>query len=228
MKSITAKHELMVLEKKGQAITTSRNVSEVFNKRHDNVLQIIKKLECSIEFSLLNFKESNYKDSRGKVQPECLMTKDGFVFLAMGFTGKKAAEFKESYINQFNQMEKLLREKQTQEWQDARQSIKDYGKDLNDTIKEFVEYATLQGSSKPNMYYKHFASLANRCLEIKDGQRDLAESRKLQTQTYVVELIKKTLIEEMQKQTNYKESYVICKYKVSNLLSIIYPLRIGA
>ena len=44
----------------------------------------------------------------------------------------------------------------------------------------------------------------------------------------VVELIKKTLIEEMQKQTNYKESYVICKYKVSNLLSIIYPLRIGA
>lgn len=36
------------------------------------------------------------------------MTKDGFIFLVMGFTGKKAAQFKEAYINAFNQMEKEL------------------------------------------------------------------------------------------------------------------------
>jgi phage regulator Rha-like protein len=38
------------------------------------------------------------------------ITRDGFVFLAMGFTGTKAAEFKEAYINAFNQMEKQLYE----------------------------------------------------------------------------------------------------------------------
>ncbi|WP_249411562.1 Rha family transcriptional regulator [Marinomonas sp. A3A] len=36
------------------------------------------------------------------------ITRDGFVFLAMGFTGTKAAQFKEAYINALNQMEKQL------------------------------------------------------------------------------------------------------------------------
>lgn len=36
------------------------------------------------------------------------ITRDGFAFLAMGFTGKRAAQFKEAYINAFNQMEKQL------------------------------------------------------------------------------------------------------------------------
>ncbi len=36
------------------------------------------------------------------------MTKDGFVFLVMGFTGKKAAAFKEAYIAEFNRMEERL------------------------------------------------------------------------------------------------------------------------
>ncbi len=36
------------------------------------------------------------------------MTKDGFVFLVMGFTGKKAAAFKEAYIAEFNRMEAEL------------------------------------------------------------------------------------------------------------------------
>ena len=36
------------------------------------------------------------------------ITRDGFAFLAMGFTGKRAAQFKEAYINAFNQMEQAL------------------------------------------------------------------------------------------------------------------------
>ena len=37
------------------------------------------------------------------------MTKDGFSFLVMGYTGKKAAQFKEAYINAFNKMEAEIR-----------------------------------------------------------------------------------------------------------------------
>ena len=36
------------------------------------------------------------------------MTRDGFCFLAMGFTGKEAGKWKEKYINAFNEMEKSL------------------------------------------------------------------------------------------------------------------------
>lgn len=39
------------------------------------------------------------------------MTRDGFTLLVMGFSGEKAMRFKVAYINQFNNMEKLLKEK---------------------------------------------------------------------------------------------------------------------
>jgi len=94
----------------GSVIVSSRFVADVFNKEHKNVLAAIENCECSIEFSRLNFKPSTYKDSRGKKQPEVLLTKDGFAFIVMGFTGKKAAQFKEAYINRFNEMEKALKD----------------------------------------------------------------------------------------------------------------------
>lgn len=37
------------------------------------------------------------------------MTKDGFSFLVMGYTGKKAGEFKEMFINEFNKREMMLK-----------------------------------------------------------------------------------------------------------------------
>lgn len=37
------------------------------------------------------------------------MNRDGFSLLVMGFTGKKAIEWKIKFINAFNEMEKALR-----------------------------------------------------------------------------------------------------------------------
>lgn len=37
------------------------------------------------------------------------MTRDGFMFLVMGYRGKKAAALKELYIKRFNEMEKFIR-----------------------------------------------------------------------------------------------------------------------
>jgi len=94
----------------GVVVVSSRRVAEIFGKEHKNVLAAIENCECSPEFSRLNFKPSTYKTSRGKRQPEILLTKDGFAFIVMGFTGKKAARFKEAYINRFNEMEKALKD----------------------------------------------------------------------------------------------------------------------
>jgi len=84
-------------------------VAQAFEKRHDNVLKDIRELECSDNFRLLNFEESSYRNAQGKKQPAYYMTRDGFVFLAMGYRGKKAAEFKELYIRRFNEMESFIK-----------------------------------------------------------------------------------------------------------------------
>lgn len=77
-------------------------------KRHDDVLKKIRTLECSASFTARNFSVSDYTDCTGRKLPCYQITRDGFAFLAMGFTGKRAARFKEAYINAFNLMEKSL------------------------------------------------------------------------------------------------------------------------
>lgn len=96
----------------GHAVTTSLDLAHYFNKRHDNVIQKIKTLECSPSFAALNFQASEYTDISGRKLPCYLITRDGFAFLAMGFTGKRAAAFKEAYISAFNKMEQTLKSPQ--------------------------------------------------------------------------------------------------------------------
>lgn len=80
---------LVLTNRAGKDITTSLIVAEVFGKRHDNVLADIKNLSCSDNFRLLNFQESSYVNGQGREMPMCEMTKDGFSFLAMRYTGEK-------------------------------------------------------------------------------------------------------------------------------------------
>lgn len=122
----------IVFENNNEAVTSSRLVAEYFHKRHDTVIRAIENLNCSEEFNRHNFAEITYTDSRGRKQPEYLMTKDGFTILAMGFTGAKAMQFKEAYINAFNKMENLLKgnttilqlEKRIQELEQANKPFK--------------------------------------------------------------------------------------------------------
>ena len=102
--------ELVIVENEVPK-TTSLKVAEFFGKRHDNVLRAIERLECSEKFSALNFEVADYLDEQGKFRRMVNMTKDGFVFLVMGFTGKKSAQFKEAYINEFNRMADFLNKK---------------------------------------------------------------------------------------------------------------------
>jgi Rha family phage regulatory protein len=92
----------------GRLWVTSREISEKFGKQHNNVLAKIDKMECSDEFRQLNFKLSEYESPQGKDIKQYLMTRDGFTFLIMGFTGKKAAHWREQFIFAFNAMEQQL------------------------------------------------------------------------------------------------------------------------
>jgi Rha family phage regulatory protein len=93
----------------GRVTTSSLIVAQHFNKRHDVVLRSIQNLECSEDFTHHNFAVSEYKDNSGKSNKCYIITKDGFTFLVMGFTGKEAAIWKERFINAFNEMEAKLR-----------------------------------------------------------------------------------------------------------------------
>ena len=94
----------------GEIRTTSLKVAAHFGKQHRDVLRRVKSLECSEEFNQRNFALVAYKDAKGEDRPLVDMTKDGFMLLAMGFTGPAALRIKEAYIGEFNRMEAALRQ----------------------------------------------------------------------------------------------------------------------
>jgi Rha family phage regulatory protein len=102
----------------GIPVVSSRWVAAKFEKEHKHVLDAIRTLikpesGLSRHFTESSFRPSEYKDSTGRKLPEYLLTRDGFVMLAMGFNGKKALQFKEAYIRRFNDMEKYITELNT-------------------------------------------------------------------------------------------------------------------
>ncbi|WP_336062276.1 Rha family transcriptional regulator [Serratia sp. 201] len=101
-----------VFVRTGKAITTSQSVANFFCREHKNVLQKIETLDCSEQFASANFSAhvQEVTIGNGAVRKSKVydMTKNGFVFLVMGFTGKKAAQFKEAYIAEFDRMESEL------------------------------------------------------------------------------------------------------------------------
>lgn len=95
----------------GELVVTSRQVAEDFEKNHKEVLRAIEVYKTRIstaQFYAL-FIESQYRASNGKMNKEYLLTRDGFSFLVMGFTGAKADEWKLKYIEAFNKMEQELK-----------------------------------------------------------------------------------------------------------------------
>lgn len=101
-------------------ITTSRKVAEQFDKNHAHVMRDIRDIIVQIgDESKIGsmFNETIYVDKYGREKPMYEMTRDGFSLLAMGFTGKKALEFKLKFINAFNLMEKMLEQQAVQSQQ---------------------------------------------------------------------------------------------------------------
>lgn len=107
--------------KNGQPTTSSLKVAEVFEIEHKHVLRdirdlkedVVKNLESpnldSVDLSM--FQEDFYEVSNNnRKYPMFNMNKDGFVLLVMGYTTKRATQFKLQYIAQFNKMEKFIKQ----------------------------------------------------------------------------------------------------------------------
>lgn len=100
----------MVMTDQGKVVTTSLRVAAYFGRAHKALLRKIANMKCSPEFNRRNFALVEYLDAKGEQRPMYEMTKDGFMFVAMGLTGEKADQIKERFIDAFNWMaDQLLR-----------------------------------------------------------------------------------------------------------------------
>ena len=111
---MTAQNLPVVTVVDGEVTTLSTDVAAFFQKDHSKVIRAIENIiSHTPQDRLANFGETvvtreNPSGGAPIKSKAYRLTRDGFTFLAMGFTGERAQAFKWAYIDAFNRMEKQL------------------------------------------------------------------------------------------------------------------------
>lgn len=144
-------NELKIVSIDGQLVTESREVAEMIDKNHSDLLRDIrnyKKFLGESNYTLADFFiKSSYKDKQNKERPCYLLTKQGCEMVANKLTGERGVLFTAAYVTKFNEMEKkqpkVLSSKEqlvasmklTIETAEEVETIKDDVKMLKDTVR---------------------------------------------------------------------------------------------
>ncbi len=106
-------NNLTVTQINGINTIDSREVAEMVDVRHDNLLTKIKGYEDILDSSKLRsqdfFIQSTYLNSQNKEQPCYLLTRKGCDMVANKMTGEKGILFTAEYVTKFEEMEKQLK-----------------------------------------------------------------------------------------------------------------------
>ncbi|MEY8735854.1 Rha family transcriptional regulator [Lactobacillus sp. AN1001] len=181
--------EVMIKDRK--AITSSLNVAEVFNKRHDNVLRIINRIkkdwneviksktltskmravnqnELTPKMSSVktrfkdHFKETTYITKDGRQVRSYDLDRFAFTMLVTGFNGKKAMEFKLAYFTRFDEMEQELTKRKT-----LYDMEKELRKQLTDCLKEHYAGDDLSNEIRKMTTLLYMVSAGNNASKLK-------------------------------------------------------------
>jgi Rha family phage regulatory protein len=205
----------LILVKNNIGYFDSRQVAKMIDKRHADLIRDISRYIAIIsENAKLRFQDffikSNYKvRGNNKIYPCYLISKMGCEFIANKMTGDKGILFTAMYVKQFNEMEQIQMQKKTKQWQELRDLSKVKTKFLNDTIKEFIEYAKAQGSTHAQNYYTIFHKLINSITATYD--RNNTDMEHLNNILFIISMADKCIHEGIASQRPYKEIYSICK-----------------
>ena len=223
----------LVQVKKNEVYTTSVIIAEQLGVTHKDILRTVKKTvnrqKNNVQASTLKFPqvfiESTFKNKMGRTYPMYLMNEQAFIKLAMQLSGyEKAEAVQDMVIDAFFMMKETISQHQNASWQLKRKDSKDIRLEETDVIKEFVDYATSQGSKSAKMYYMNITKMTNKALElllsVKDDTpiRDFANIMDLGFIQIVDNRAKQCLSDGMKQGLPYKYIYKQAKEQVNKLV----------
>ena len=195
-------------------VVSSRVIAKELNKRVDHVKEKIREvLEFGTEYFGVQIQ------NRGKEAEDYLVTKNGFILLCMNYTGYN--DFKRAYIKRFDEMEQILRNKNSSDWLLTRKEGKMIRRKETDVIQELIFYAVEQGSKNANMLYITYSKLVNKLVGIETNSRDKAEYRTLMNIHQLEDLFTSIIKDAMDNKIFYKEIYRICKVRGQELTNLL-------
>lgn len=208
------------------SISGKRRKLEI-SEKSDSATQLSEKYDPAAQRKLKHppkFFTSSYTNNRGKKYPKFEMNEQAYMKLAMQLKGYEKAEIvQDMIIEAFSIMKEALLNHKSAEWLESRTNLKAIRRTETDIIKQFVDYATEQGSKNAQMYYINITKMTNKALEflvqVKQGApiRDLFNLE----QHFFIGILEHRASEAikfgMQEQMFYKDIYKYAKNEVNTL-----------
>lgn len=217
---------------KKEVFTDSKVISDMLEVNHRDLLrtinEIIKRQKNSAHASALKhpqkFIESSFTNKMGREYKMYNLNEQAYMKLAMHLRGyEKAEQVQDAIIEAFSMMKDALLNHQNTSWLSARDETKEIRKAETDTIKEFVDYATSQGSKSAFRYYSNITKMTNKALElliqVKNGQplRHLASIMELGFIQMLDYRAMQAIENGMAEKLPYKYIYKYAKEEVNKL-----------
>ncbi len=213
----------LVKLKNNEIVCDSSMVAKKFSLNHKDVTKTIRKLLCELEGIKggyeppLIYKENRHY--RGTDFEAFVMGREFFSLLCMRLKGKKALEWQVRFNSAFYQMEAALLQQakngEDSEWLRVRTQSKALRLQQTDVIKEFVEYATAQGSQSAKFYYKHYTNATYKALGLiqhkKPKLKDTLDCMELSQLMVAENVAKKSIRKHMENGEHYKTVFVLVK-----------------
>lgn len=137
--------------------------------------------------------------------------------------------FKKKLVKEFSRMRdeltRIASQKQNAQWLEARHAGKETRCIATDVIKQFIQYATGQGSKNAERYYANISKMENKALFLLEQKyknlRDALDIHQLSTVKSADMIVMKALADGMTGNMNYKDIYKLAKSRVEGFADII-------
>jgi len=141
----------------------------------------------------------------------------------------ESVEIKSRVEKEFERMRKALAslatQKSTLDYHAARKNGKQVYLQKTDVIKQFVAYATAQGSQSAKMYYTSIAKMENSALFFVEQKypnlREMLNVRQLMQVATADQIVEKALQDGIEQSLHYKDIYKLAKERVIQFSEII-------
>ena len=210
----------------GEPRTTSDLIGKEFSIQHNELLKKIDNLTGEISPMRFNEMYQEFeREVRGRQFKTYSISRDGYMFLVMNISTKKAHSKKLQFIDAFNEMENALikqfENSKDNEWLKVRTQSKQMRLQQTDVIKEFVEYAINHGSKSAHLYYKHYTNATYKALHLiqhkKPKLKDTLDMLELSQLMVAENVAKKSIKKHMDAGEYYKTVFVLVKQDLESL-----------
>ena len=216
--------DLTVIKNK-QAVVCSDDLAKGFELEHRSLRQLIKRHEAKLKkYGKVTF-QMQPSESGQKQSITYLNEKQALLIMTYTRSNESTDYYRMKLIDDFTKQKELLIKVFNPDWQNVRKDGKVIYFQKTDIIKNFVEYATKQGSKNAKMYYMNLAKMENNALFFFEQKypnlREVLTIRQLMQVSTADQIIENCLTDGMTNGMYYKDIYKQARDNVKDFAKII-------